>query len=214
MPLRRASGIVSGQEAFLSHINVSRETLEKLEVYESLLKKWQSKINLISRNNIDNIWERHFLDSAQLYALLPKTATNVLDVGTGAGFPGMILSIMGAPNVKLVEQNKKKCVFLEEVLRKTSAEATVYPGKIEDLPTYAFDAITARALTSLDGLLHMLSPYFGPKTVGFFPKGQKLNEELTLDSKNWNINYSLVQSVSSAEGKIVVIKDVERGRQE
>ena len=98
-----------GREGFLACVDVSRETYEKLQVYERLLKKWQSKLNLVSRNSVENIWQRHFLDSAQIYPLLNGTANSVLDVGAGAGFPGVVLSILGARNVHLVEQNKKKC---------------------------------------------------------------------------------------------------------
>ena len=212
---RQGSYFMSGgREKFLACVDVSRETYEKLQVYEGLLKKWQSKINLISRNSIENIWQRHFLDSAQIYPLLSRNAGNVLDVGTGAGFPGVVLSIMGARDVHLVEQNKKKCSFLGEVLRKTGTKATVHSCKIEEFPVATFDVVTARALTSLDGLLRMLSPYFGPETVGLFPKGRQVNEELTVANKNWNINYSLAQSISSTEGKIVVIKDGVSGREQ
>ena len=107
---------MDGPEAFLEHVSVSRETIEKLETYATLLLRWQSKINLISTNSLQQAWHRHFLDSAQIYLMSPKKASSVIDVGTGAGFPGLVLSIMGMKNVQLVEQNKKKCAFLYEVI--------------------------------------------------------------------------------------------------
>ena len=116
---------MDGPEAFLEHVSVSRETIEKLETYATLLLRWQSKINLISTNSLQQAWHRHFLDSAQIYLMSPKKAASVIDVGTGAGFPGLVLSIMGMKNVQLVEQNKKKCAFLYEVIRETEATATV-----------------------------------------------------------------------------------------
>ena len=102
---------MDGPEAFLEHVNVSRETIEKLETYANLLSRWQSKINLISTNSLQQAWHRHFLDSAQIYLMSPKKVASAIDVGTGAGFPGLVLSIMGMKNVQLVEQNKKKCAF-------------------------------------------------------------------------------------------------------
>ena len=98
---------MKGPASFLEQANVSRETFQKLETYASLLSEWQSKLNLISKNSLEHIWQRHFLDSAQIYSMLPKKAVSSLDAGTGAGFPGLVLSIMGIRNVELVEQNKK-----------------------------------------------------------------------------------------------------------
>ena len=102
---------MDGPEVFLEHVDVSRETFEKLEIYANLLLRWQFKINLISTNSLKQAWHRHFLDSAQIFSILPKKATSAIDVGTGAGFPGLVLSIMGLENVQLVEQNKKKMCF-------------------------------------------------------------------------------------------------------
>ena len=99
---------MDGPEAFLEHVNVSRETIEKLETYANLLSRWQSKINLISTNSLQQAWHRHFLDSAQIYLMSPKKAASAIDVGTGAGFPGLVLSIMGMKNVQLVEQSVPK----------------------------------------------------------------------------------------------------------
>ena len=199
---------MKGPESFLEQANVSRETFQKLETYASLLSEWQSKLNLISKNSLEHVWQRHFLDSAQIYSMLPKKAVSSLDAGTGAGFPGLVLSIMGIRNVELVEQNKKKCAFLHEVIKKTGATAKVHSGKIGSLPVKQYDVILARALMSLDGLLYTLSPFFGPDTLGVFPKGLKVNQELTAASKNWKMNVAMKQSITSPDGKIVLVKDL------
>ena len=199
---------MKGPESFLEQANVSRETFQKLETYASLLSEWQSKLNLISKNSLEHIWQRHFLDSAQIYSMLPKKAVSSLDAGTGAGFPGLVLSIMGIRNVELVEQNKKKCAFLHEVIRKTGAEAKVHSCKIASLPVKEYDVVLARALMSLDGLLYTLSPFFGRDTLGVFPKGLKVNQELTAASKNWKMNFAIKQSITSPDGKIVLVKDL------
>ena len=199
---------MDGPETFLKHVNVSRETIEKLETYANLLSRWQSKINLISTNSLQQAWHRHFLDSAQIYLMSPKKAASAIDVGTGAGFPGLVLSIMGMKNVQLVEQNKKKCAFLNEVIRETEATATVHPCKIENLLVKDYDVVLARAFMPLDGLLKVVSPFFGKDTLGIFPKGSRVNEELTAASKNWKMKTVIKQSITSPDGKIVLVKDL------
>ena len=192
----------------MEHVDVSRETIEKLEIYANLLLRWQFKINLISTNSLKQAWHRHFLDSAQIFSILPKKATSAIDVGTGAGFPGLVLSIMGLENVQLVEQNKKKCAFLYEVIRETEATASVHPCKIEKLPIKDYDVVLARAFMALDGLLKVVSPFFGKDTLGIFPKGLKVNQELTAASKNWKMKTAIKQSITSPDGKIVLVKDL------
>ena len=192
----------------MEHVDVSRETFEKLEIYANLLLRWQFKINLISTNSLKQAWHRHFLDSAQIFSILPKKATSAIDVGTGAGFPGLVLSIMGLENVQLVEQNKKKCAFLYEVIRETEATASVHPCKIEKLPIKDYDVVLARAFMALDGLLKVVSPFFGKDTLGIFPKGLKVNQELTAASKNWKMKTAIKQSITSPDGKIVLVKDL------
>ena len=199
---------MDGPETFLEHVSVSRETIEKLEIYASLLSRWQSKINLISTNSLQQAWHRHFLDSAQIYLMSPRKAASAIDVGTGAGFPGLVLSIMGMKNVQLVEQNKKKCAFLYEVIRETEASATVHPCKIENLLVKDYDVVLARAFMPLDGLLKVVRPFFGKDTVGIFPKGSRVNEELTAASKNWKMKTVIKQSITSLDGKIVLVKDL------
>lgn len=199
---------MDGSEVFLEHVDVSRETIEKLEIYANLLLRWQFKINLISTNSLKQAWHRHFLDSAQIFSILPKKATSAIDVGTGAGFPGLVLSIMGLENVQLVEQNKKKCAFLYEVIRETEATASVHPCKIEKLPIKDYDVVLARAFMALDGLLKVVSPFFGKDTLGIFPKGLKVNQELTAASKNWKMKTAIKQSITSPDGKIVLVKDL------
>ena len=107
---------INTYEKFSSHVFVSRETYEKLCVFQKILIKWQNSINLISKNTLENIWERHFLDSAQLYEFVRGVEGNIIDFGSGAGFPGMVLAIMGKKNIHLVESDHKKCVFLKEIV--------------------------------------------------------------------------------------------------
>lgn len=121
-------------EGFAEIIDVSRETLDKLSVYVDLLTKWQRRINLVGPKTLPDVWRRHVLDSAQLYPLVKDQSGPLLDLGSGAGFPGLVLSIMGVPNVTLLEATQKKCSFLGEVIRQTGCSAKVFQGRIETYP--------------------------------------------------------------------------------
>ena len=116
---------INTYKKFCSHIFVSRETYEKLCTFHKVLKKWQNSINLISNNTVKNIWERHFLDSAQLYQFVKGVEGNIIDFGSGAGFPGLVLAIMGKKNIHLVESDYKKCVFLKEIAMLTEIDITL-----------------------------------------------------------------------------------------
>ena len=114
-----------GADDFRQVSGVSRETLERLRIYEALLRKWQAKINLVGPATLDDAWRRHFLDSAQLFPLLPANAQVVVDLGSGAGFPGLVLAVMGVPTVHLIESDLRKAAFLREVARETATPAIV-----------------------------------------------------------------------------------------
>ena len=143
------------------NINVSRETLEKLVIYFDLLNIWQKKMNLISNNSLQDAEIRHFLDSAQLYAFCRNLNGNKLDFGSGAGFPGAVLSILGVPKIFLVESNKKKCNFLSKLKKETNSNFNIINSRIENLEFLDPSLILSRALTSTKNLLlfsinHML----------------------------------------------------------
>ena len=201
----------STQEIFTSQLNVSRETLDIFSVYGETLAKWQSKINLISGKTLDNVWRRHFLDCAQLHNLLPSGTKNILDIGSGAGFPGLVLAVMGVKNVTLVEADSKKCLFLSEVVRRTGRHANIVNCRIEEFDGGHFDVITARALAPMDKLLPYINPHFGPRTKGIFLKGQQVDRELTKAKKQWKLDYKTVQSITNDSGSIIVVEKITSG---
>ena len=201
----------STQEIFTSQLNVSRETLDIFSVYGETLAKWQSKINLISGKTLDNVWRRHFLDCAQLHNLLPSGTKNILDIGSGAGFPGLVLAVMGVKNVTLVEADSKKCLFVSEVVRRTGRHANIVNCRIEEFDGGYFDVITARALAPMDKLLPYINPHFGPKTKGIFLKGQQVDRELTKAKKQWKLDYKTVQSITNDSGSIIVVEKISSG---
>lgn len=197
--------------------DVSRETILRLETYRQLLEKWQQTINLVGPSTIPEFWTRHVADSAQLLTLVPKTARKWVDLGSGGGFPGLVIAQIWAERapeeaaiVHLVESDGRKCAFLRTVIRETGAPAAVHEGRIEDLIAQkpdvfaGTDIVSARALAPLPKLLDLSTPYFDIHTIGMFMKGQGWQDELTQAQQYWNINPKVVSSRTDKAGKIIV----------
>lgn len=188
-------------------LNVSRETLDKLTIYAELLTKWQKKINLVSNTTIENLWERHFLDSAQVYPHLPAQAEILVDIGCGAGFPGMVLAIMGIPDVHLVDSDSRKMAFVREVARATETPVTFHNKRIEQLSQQNFaDVVTSRALASLDMLLGFADRLKKPTGTCLFLKGRKAEEEIEQAQRTWSFDYQTQKSLSDADGHLLIIE--------
>jgi 16S rRNA (guanine527-N7)-methyltransferase len=195
---------------FAATTHVSRETLGRLQAYVDLLVAWNQRLNLVGRGTIDDLWRRHMLDSAQLHALLPVSAKTLVDLGSGAGFPGLVLAIMGGPHVHLVESDQRKAVFLREAVRVAGAAATVHAARIEAVPALAADVVTARALAPLDNLLDLAAPFLRPHTVALFLKGRAAADELTLAGQRWKMAADLLPSQSDPTGTILRLDHIER----
>ncbi len=195
-------------------VDVSRETLDRLALFVALLQKWQPAINLVSRKTLSDVWRRHILDSAQLYALVPDSVRSgrgtCVDLGSGGGFPGLVLSIMGLRNVHLVESDSRKCQFLREANRICGAEATVINARIEAVTPFPADVITARALAPLDRLLDMADQFVTQDTVLLFLKGQDVDSELTKARKIWTMDVEHIASKSDPDGTILRIRHLHR----
>jgi|SRR5579859_1283964 len=201
------------EEEFLAAFPVSRETADKLRLYAELLKKWQAKINLVGPATIPDLWRRHFLDSAQLFPHLPDGP--VLDLGSGAGFPGLVLAILrgeGGDPVYLAESDGRKGAFLREAARLTAAPATVLTSRIEALKPFEIKAITARALAPVTTLLTLAESFLTHSPKCLFLKGEKLEDELTEAAKDWNMTLERFASASDPHGFILSLKEVRRGR--
>jgi 16S rRNA (guanine527-N7)-methyltransferase len=198
--------------AFQKATGVSRETLDRLETYHRLLKKWQKAINLVGPKTVADAWARHFLDSAQLYEMAPeRVRTGVwLDMGAGAGFPGLVIAILGAKHVHLVESDLRKATFQREVIRATGAPATVHAVRMETLQPFPVDVITARAFAPLEKLLEMAYPFWGEDVVGLFPKGRDVELELTQATKYWKMSSELLESRTDKDARILRIDALSR----
>ena len=195
---------------FAEIVPVSRETLARLEAYAALLVRWSARINLVGRNTLVDLWRRHILDSAQLQPLVPDSARSVIDLGSGAGLPSLVLAILGAPGVELVEADSRKCAFLREAARIAEVDVTIRPCRIEAVPPHPVDVVTARACAPLDRLLGLAEPFLADGTECLFLKGERVEDELTLARKHWRMTATLCQSVSDPRGVVLRLQQVAR----
>ena len=187
-----------------SQADVSRETLQKLHLYEALLKKWQKKVNLVSSSTIDDAWDRHFVDSMQVADFIADKDANIVDIGSGAGFPGLVLAIMGYKNVTLIEADLKKTLFLREVARQTQVDVTILNERIEGVDISA-DILTARALASLKDLMTYAKNILNKNSKALFLKGENFESELFEAKKVFDFSCVVHQSQTSDKGKILEI---------
>ena len=197
-------------QGFAELIPVSRETLARLEAYAALLTQWSARINLIGRDTVADLWRRHILDSAQLRPFVPEGAHSVIDLGSGAGFPGLVLAILGVPGVELVEADSRKSAFLREAMRITEVAVTLRPCRIEAVPPHRVDIVTARACAPLDRLLSLAEPFLSPGSECLFLKGERVEEELTLARKDWTMTASQHQSRTDPRGVVLRLQQVAR----
>ncbi len=190
-------------EGFARLAGVSRETLDRLQAYVALLSAWNRRINLVSANTLGDVWRRHILDSAQLMPLLPEEVRVMVDIGSGAGLPGLILAIIGVPEVHLVESDQRKAAFLREAQRVTDAPVVIHAQRAERLPPISADVIVARAVASVDNLLLMVDKFRKPHTICLFLKGKGVDEELTRLPPALQIKARILPSRSDPTGRIL-----------
>lgn len=207
--------LAKDRSAFVATVDVSRETLARFDRYAALLLQWQRAINLVGPATLDAVWTRHFLDSMQLRALV-GTATTFVDLGSGAGFPGLVLAVMlkeeGRGHVNLVESHAKKTAFLHAVVRDLALPATVHTGRIEAVvPRLAPpEVVTARALAPLEQLLRWSEPLLINGAIGLFPKGRELYKEIDDAARFWQIDVQVHPSRVAADSGVIEIRSVSR----
>ncbi len=190
---------------------VSRETFEKFKIFAALLKKWNPKINLVAKSTIDVLWERHFLDSIQFFDLIEKTGGKWVDLGSGGGFPGAVLAIMGSeiheqPEIILIESDQRKAVFLRTVFRETGVSAKVLTTRIEKTPALNADLMTARALADLKTLLGFTKTHLSPAGTALFAKGENWKKELAEAREIWQFDSEVVKSRTDSNAVILKIQ--------
>ena len=197
-------------------VDVSRETSDRLERYLELLEKWTSRINLVAPGTIRSAWRRHFVDSAQLWHLRPPRARSWVDIGSGAGFPGLVVAILAKeldPDlaVTLVESDARKAAFLRAVMRETSVEARLEVARAERIAPQGADVLSARALAPLDRLLALAERHLGQKGVALFPKGANAETEIEAALARWSFRCEKHPSRTDAKAVILKIGEPIRG---
>ncbi len=193
------------REAF-DELSVSRETIEKLQIYERLLREWNPNINLVSKSTLDNSWRRHFLDSLQLSRYIERPSSNIVDLGSGAGFPGMVLAIQWSRPLTLVEVDSKKVAFLRIVSRETQTPVHIKQERIEVLSSLEADVLVSRACAPLDLLMQFADLHLVEGGVCVFLKGKDVENEIDKIKDKYHVNLEQFPSISDCQGVILRIK--------
>ena len=198
------------REEFQRQTSVSRETCDRLQAYLDFLQKWQQEMNLVGNSTLVDPWRRHILDSWQILSLIPQETKQLVDLGSGAGFPGMILALLGVAEIHLVEAKHRKVNFLHAVAELCKIQVTIHNQRIESIADLSPDVITARALAPLPRLLAYAEPLIQSETLCLFHKGAHYRQELTQAQKNWHMNINYSFSITDSTAAILCLKKVSR----
>ncbi|MDP3197368.1 16S rRNA (guanine(527)-N(7))-methyltransferase RsmG [Tabrizicola sp.] len=196
-------------------VNVSRETFEALRAYEALVLRWNPAINLVSKKSLPELWDRHIADSAQVFALCPHDATSWADLGSGGGFPGLVVAVLAKElqpklHVTLVESDLRKATFLRQAAQALALDVTVRSERIESLKPLDVDVLSARALAPLSELLGFAKLHLCRAGVAIFPKGARYQDEISQARKAWDFEVDTQPSLSEGEAALLVIRNIHR----
>ncbi|MBY0501154.1 MAG: 16S rRNA (guanine(527)-N(7))-methyltransferase RsmG [Alphaproteobacteria bacterium] len=196
----------------LKAVNVSRETIHRLEIYKRELEHWQKSINLIASSTVPHLWKRHFEDSLQLLSYISTKKQKLIDLGSGAGFPGLVLAISQPEtlDVTLIESDRKKCFFIENVSRETKTRVNILNSRIESFEGIYGDIITSRALAPLPQLLKYALPYMKKESMCLFLKGKGVEDEIEEAQKEWEFILEIFPSLTDSKGNILKITNLRR----
>jgi 16S rRNA (guanine527-N7)-methyltransferase len=207
--------MTSETEVSVAGLDVSRETLAALQQFEELVRRWTPAINLVSKATLLDLWTRHILDSAQIFALCPFSATSWADLGSGGGFPGVVVAILAKQlkpelRVTLVESDLRKATFLRQAAQTLALSVSVCSSRIEALDPLNAEVISARALAPLTDLLAHADRHLAARGLAIFPKGARYAEELAVAREAWAFDVDAQQSHSDADAAILVIRNIHR----
>ncbi|MFN3663036.1 16S rRNA (guanine(527)-N(7))-methyltransferase RsmG [Yoonia sp.] len=196
-------------------VDVSRETLEALHAFSALVLKWTPKINLISASTRADIWDRHIIDSVQIYGHAPEKFNLWLDIGSGGGFPGIVAAIIGkqytpAAAFILIESDQRKSAFLRNVVRELALNASVSAVRIENVPSVGADVVSARALGALPVLLPLVAAHIADHGVALLHKGRQATKEIEDARKDWRFDLEEAPSLTDPEARILMIQRISR----
>ena len=193
---------------FPAGLDLPTDRLDALHAYLALLEKWQRRINLVAPGTLGDAWNRHIVDSAQLWPLMSGLGGPVLDLGSGAGFPGLVLAILGRDDVILVESDSRKAAFLREAARITGTAVAIEACRIESLRPIRAGIVTSRALAPVERLLHYARSYSDESTVYLLLKGAQADSELTTALTGWKMRIDKIPSVTDERGVVLRLEGV------
>jgi 16S rRNA (guanine527-N7)-methyltransferase len=207
--------MMSAETTLVAGVSVSRETFAALQSYEALVQRWNPAINLVSKSTIQTLWQRHILDSAQVFALGPANAQSWVDLGSGGGFPGLVVAILAKElkpdlRVTLVESDLRKATFLRQAAQTLGLSAVVLSKRIEAVDPLNANVLSARALAPLAGLLGFAQHHLSAQGTAIFPKGARFAEEIAEARKTWTFDVDIQPSLSEGEAAILVIRNIRR----
>ncbi len=199
----------------LDQMNVSRETISRLERFEEILLKWNPKINLVSKASLENLWHRHIVDSVQVLTSVKDPGDSWVDIGSGGGFPGIVVAIMAAEyfpktKVTLIESDQRKSAFLRTAARECGVPVTVLSQRIEQATPQNAHILSARALAELDTLLEFSEQHLAKDGLAVFPKGANWKKEVDKAAERWSFDVEPITSLTETEAVILKIKGVVR----
>ena len=206
-------------ETSLAGLSVSRETFAALQSFAALVRRWNPAINLVSKSSLADLWPRHIADSAQIFSFIPANARNLADLGSGGGFPGIVLAILAKDlmpelRVTLVESDLRKATFLRQAAQALDLQVTVISERIESFTPLNVEVLCARALAPLSELLMFADKHLQAGGVAIFPKGVRYAEELAKAQADWAFDVDTQPSLSEAEAAILVIRNIHRARKD
>ncbi|KAF0137989.1 MAG: 16S rRNA (guanine527-N7)-methyltransferase [Xanthobacteraceae bacterium] len=206
-------------ELTVAGASVSRETFSALEELEQLVRRWNAAVNLVSKASLVDLWQRHIVDSAQLITYCPQAAQTWLDIGSGGGFPGLVIAVLAREKqpglrVTLVESDQRKATFLRQAGQTIGLDVTVHSDRAEAMQPANADVLSARALAALTDLLPYAERHLKPAGVAIFPKGARFAEEITDARKAWAFDAEVHTSLSDPAAAILEIRKIHRAKQD
>lgn len=198
------------KEFFFKSFFINKKQQVLFKKYINLLKRHNSHTNLVGKSTMEDPWVRHILDSIQISKFIKNKKLSILDMGSGAGLPGIIISIYGFKNVTLIDSNNKKINFLKLVKKEMNLNTKIILSRLEKINNLKFDIITSRALSNLEKLLSYSQKYLKKNTVLIFLKGKTVNEELVETRKKWEFEFCKRQSISNPSGSVLIIKNIKK----
>jgi 16S rRNA (guanine527-N7)-methyltransferase len=196
-------------------LSVSRETLAALQAFEAEVKRWNPTVNLVSRSSLDSLWTRHIDDSAQIFRACPPGAIKWVDLGSGGGFPGLVVAALALEHqpklsVTLVESDQRKATFLRQTAQKLGLPVEIQAKRAESLPPQMADVVSARALAPLGDLLELANLHLKTEGVAVFPKGARHAEEAAEARRSWSFDLETLPSTSNPDAAILIIRKIHR----